>query len=117
MDTCESGVALRFPPQSKTFGEAATCLAIPVASWSAPAERSGDGAFVRTKTKRTCKHPRPHESGAEATALSKRSAYAGRSMHWSAGLRPGSFQCEVLRAGSETGAPSLQTFYQGATRA
>jgi hypothetical protein len=28
-------------------------LAVAPASWSAPAERSGDGAFVRTETERT----------------------------------------------------------------
>jgi hypothetical protein len=49
--------------------ETATRLASPAASWSAPAERSGDGAFVRTKRKQTNDRLRPRESGAEATAL------------------------------------------------
>ena len=34
-----------------------------VASWTAPAERSGDGAFARTPRSRIYAGLRPHESG------------------------------------------------------
>ncbi len=40
-----------------------TRSASPFASWSAPAERSGDGAFVRTREPRAFEDLRPHESG------------------------------------------------------
>jgi hypothetical protein len=37
--------------------------AIPFASWTAPAKRSGDGAFARTREPRARADHRPHESG------------------------------------------------------
>ncbi len=37
--------------------------ATPFASWTAPAKRSGDGAFARTRDPRTFEHRCPHESG------------------------------------------------------
>ncbi|MGA2245512.1 MAG: hypothetical protein ABSH48_10965 [Verrucomicrobiota bacterium] len=48
----ESGVALRFPPQSMTLRATATLLTIPSPACGAPAERSGDGAFVRARQPR-----------------------------------------------------------------
>jgi hypothetical protein len=61
----QSGVALRLPPQSRTIcAESVSCgavlgFALQGASWTAPAERSGDGAFACTKTKRICENYRP----------------------------------------------------------
>jgi len=50
----ESGVALRLPPQSKTSPAGVARHLIfshpPGPSWTAPAERSGDGAFGYTLT-------------------------------------------------------------------
>jgi len=37
--------------------------AIPFASWTAPAKRSDDGAFARTREPRAFADRRPHESG------------------------------------------------------
>jgi hypothetical protein len=55
--------AWRFPPQSVTFLAISTRLASPFASWTAPAKRSGDGAFARTRQPRAFERRRPHESG------------------------------------------------------
>jgi hypothetical protein len=42
-------------------------LALPSASWSAPAERRGDGAFARTGLELIDESPRPQESGVSRT--------------------------------------------------
>jgi hypothetical protein len=74
-DRCprESGVALRFPPQSMTLPAIAMRLAIPFASWTAPAERQrrpssaglrrAGGAFARPHEPRVFEDRCPHESG------------------------------------------------------
>jgi hypothetical protein len=48
---------LRDTPQNSTR------LAIPTTSWTAPAKRSGDGAFARTREPRAFECHHPHESG------------------------------------------------------
>jgi hypothetical protein len=59
----ESGVAPRFPPQSKIAGAGEPGVNHSGTFWSAPAERSGDGALVRTGRERTLETLRPGESG------------------------------------------------------
>jgi hypothetical protein len=52
----------RTQPRSGTPRAITTRPAIPFASWTAPAKRSGDGAFARTRGPRTFANRRPHES-------------------------------------------------------
>jgi hypothetical protein len=67
-DRCphESGVALRFPPQSMTVRAMTTNPASPVVSWTAPAkcQRSDLSEFrPHARGQRTFEDRRPHESG------------------------------------------------------
>src|SRR6266496_1255477 len=58
----QSGVALRFPPHSKTPAQSI--------SWSAPAERSGDGALARPRRSRKLRPPpRPPNPKRRGAAL------------------------------------------------
>ena len=50
-------------PQAITLLVVSTRPATPFASWTAPAERGGDGAFARTRGPQASAVRRPHESG------------------------------------------------------
>jgi hypothetical protein len=53
----------RASPQAITLLVVSTRPATPFASWTAPAERGGDGAFARTRGPQASAVRRPHESG------------------------------------------------------